>query len=403
MIKNSNKHWLVLICCCGLAAASIGISINSSGIFYTPVSDDLHILRGSFSMHMTVFSLTTAFASLLIPKLMEKFNYKLILIVSVIVATISTAAMSLGTTALYFDILGFIRGFSTCMFSLVPITMIINNWFIKKHGLATSIALGFSGLAGSICSPIMSNIITDLGWQTGYIIKALIILGLCLPAIIYPFHLNPRDDNLLPYGYEKNDISETNVNTLNNTTSIISLSFICFFIFALMISCITSITQHLPGYADSIGYSASIGATLLSAGMIGNIVSKIIIGMLSDHLGVIKATIIMMLANCLGVVLLLISGSSIVLILGAFLFGSCYCLGAVGVPLLTKYFFGDENYPKYFPKFALGSNLGAAISFSAVGFIYDITKSYSFSLIFALIMLGICGLLLLICYKQKRA
>ena len=32
------KHWLVLVCCCGLAAASIGISINSSGVFYTPVS-----------------------------------------------------------------------------------------------------------------------------------------------------------------------------------------------------------------------------------------------------------------------------------------------------------------------------------------------------------------------------
>lgn len=49
------KHWSVLICCCGLAAASIGISINSSGVFYTPVSKSLHMLRGTFSMHMTLF------------------------------------------------------------------------------------------------------------------------------------------------------------------------------------------------------------------------------------------------------------------------------------------------------------------------------------------------------------
>ena len=48
------KHWSVLIYCCGLAAASIGISINSSGVFYTPVSKSLHILRGTFSMHMTL-------------------------------------------------------------------------------------------------------------------------------------------------------------------------------------------------------------------------------------------------------------------------------------------------------------------------------------------------------------
>ena len=43
------KHWLVLVCCCGLAAASIGISINSSGVFYTPVSKNLHMLRGTFA------------------------------------------------------------------------------------------------------------------------------------------------------------------------------------------------------------------------------------------------------------------------------------------------------------------------------------------------------------------
>lgn len=70
------KHWSVLICCCGLAAASIGISINSSGVFYTPVSKSLHMLRGTFSMHMTLFSLATAIMSLFVPKIYQKFSFK---------------------------------------------------------------------------------------------------------------------------------------------------------------------------------------------------------------------------------------------------------------------------------------------------------------------------------------
>ena len=73
------KHWLVLVCCCGLAAASIGISINSSGVFYTPVSKSLHMLRGTFSMHMTLFSLATAIMSLFVPKIYEKFAFKKVL------------------------------------------------------------------------------------------------------------------------------------------------------------------------------------------------------------------------------------------------------------------------------------------------------------------------------------
>ena len=80
------KHWSVLICCCGLAAASIGISINSSGVFYTPVSKSLHMLRGTFSMHMTLFSLATAIMSLFVPKLYQKFSFKKILTIRVLVA-----------------------------------------------------------------------------------------------------------------------------------------------------------------------------------------------------------------------------------------------------------------------------------------------------------------------------
>ena len=45
MVSKSSKHWLVLIVCCGLAASSIGVSINSSGVFYTPVSTSLGIMR----------------------------------------------------------------------------------------------------------------------------------------------------------------------------------------------------------------------------------------------------------------------------------------------------------------------------------------------------------------------
>ena len=131
-----------------------GVSINSSGVFYTPVSESLHMMRGTFSMHMTIFSLVTAITSLFVPRLMEKFSYKMILTVSVFTAVVSTGLMALGNSAIVFYALGAIRGMSTAMFSIVPLTLVINGWFEKKHGLATSIVFGFSGLAGSILSLI---------------------------------------------------------------------------------------------------------------------------------------------------------------------------------------------------------------------------------------------------------
>ena len=394
------KHWSVLICCCGLAAASIGISINSSGVFYTPVSKSLHMLRGTFSMHMTLFSLATAIISLFVPKIYQKFSFKKILTFSVIIAVVSTAAMALGKNAITFYILGAIRGMSTSLFSIVPITMIINGWFEKKHGLATSIAFGFSGLGGTLCSPVLSSVISSFNWQMGYLLKAVILLLLCLPAVLYPFSMNAKDEGLLPYGYQEKH--ETTQNQATSSFHFMSISFIAFFIFGMLISCITSVTQHLPGYGESLGFPLTSCAILLSAGMMGNIVSKLIIGSLSDHFGEMKATLMMISVNILGIDLLIIGRSMTLLIVGAFLFGSCYSLGDVAVPLLTKYFFKTENYAKAFPTISFASNVGAAISLSMVGYIYDFFGSYIYAFIIALAMIFVSILLLMITTKTKE-
>ena len=400
MVSKSSKHWLVLIVCCGLAASSIGVSINSSGVFYTPVSTSLGIMRGTFSMHMTIFSLTTAIGALFIPRIMNKVSYKLLLTISVVIAVVATGLMAVTKSIPGFYLLGAIRGLSTGMFSIVPLTIIINNWFEKSHGLATSIVFGFSGLAGSFCSPILSSFIENFGWQTGYLIKAAIILGLCLPAVLYPFHLDPQKDGCLPYGHVEQP--QDMVTQVSNSFSFTTVAFISFFVFGLLCSCITSVTQHLPGYGQSLGYSAALGAMLLSSGMVGNIISKLIIGVLSDHLGAIKATVTMIIANTVGIILLMWGSTAWLLIIGAFLFGSCYSIGAVALPLLTKYFFGIDNYARVFPKISFASNLGAAISLSMVGYIYDFFGSYLYAFIIALAMIAVCVITLTLTAKTKE-
>jgi len=59
MGKNSkvSKHWKVLLVLCGLSASSVGICINSVGVFYAPVSESLEVLRGTFAVHATISSI----------------------------------------------------------------------------------------------------------------------------------------------------------------------------------------------------------------------------------------------------------------------------------------------------------------------------------------------------------
>ena len=352
-------------------------------------------------MHMTIFSIVTALTALIIPKLMRMFKYKLILVTSVIIAVISTGMMAYSNDIYVFYLLGAIRGFSTGLFSIVPLTIIINGWFHKHHGLATSIVFGFSGLAGAICSPIFSSCIEKFGWNTGYIIEAGIILFLCLPAIIYPFEISATKEGLSPLGYEDDVKVEKKLNK-NNDRVYTTIALICFCIFALINTTVTGITQHLPSFAETMGYGILLGSSLLSSGMVGNVVSKLIIGTMSDKVGPVKSSITMIIMNTIGIILIIVSKEPRMLIIGSFLFGFVYSVGAVGIPLLTKYLFGIDNYARIFPIISFLSNIGTALSLSIVGYIYDFTSSYKIAFFIAIGINMICLALIMFIIKNKK-
>ena len=48
------KHIFVLIAMCGLAAATIGVTVNTAGVFYAPIAEDLAVGRGSVAMIITI-------------------------------------------------------------------------------------------------------------------------------------------------------------------------------------------------------------------------------------------------------------------------------------------------------------------------------------------------------------
>lgn len=106
----------------------------------------------------------------------------------------------------------------------------------------------------------------------------------------------------------------------------------------ILITSITGIPSHFPGYTFFSSFSASIGAVILLASMIENIISKLVIGFLSDRIGSLKASISMLIINMLSVFILILSLDETTPITETCLFGSIYSISVVGFALLTKEF-----------------------------------------------------------------
>ena len=96
-------------------------------------------------------------------KLMGRFRYKRLLLCGVTVAVLSTAAMAFSRELWLFYLTGLLRGLGVGLFSMVPITIILTNWFHKSHGVATSITLSFSGLARGCMLPPVHPVCHGIG------------------------------------------------------------------------------------------------------------------------------------------------------------------------------------------------------------------------------------------------
>lgn len=377
--QSARPYWLLTMVLCGMAASSIGVGINCVGIFYTPVSDSLGILRGSFAIHATLSQGAISVMALLLPRLMARFHYKALLLVGVILAVFATGAMSFSSQLWEFYLLGILRGLGVGLFSTVPITMILTNWFHKSHGLATSITLSFSGLAGAVCSPLLTWCITQFGWRHAYLIMAAAMAILVVPALLSPITTGPQEKGLPPYGGTLEQVKPKTVSQKRPAFSYRTFCFLAMCALTLLHTSIAGIAQHFTGFSESIGQTAETGAFMMSLAMVGNICTKLVIGVLSDRFGPVKASVSMILLNAvsLGLLLLASTWSSLPLLLtAAFLYGSVYSVGAVGLSLLSRLFFGAENYSSAYSVIGLLVTMGSAISQPLIGYLYDFTGSY---------------------------
>lgn len=391
-----NKKYIEIITIlCGLSAASVGICINCQSVFYVAVSDALNVYRGSLSMYQTIVTLTLAVFSLIAPRVLNEKNFKSLVNISIVVMVLTIVLMAFATSLIEFYILSFIRGVAMSFTNIVIITIIVNGWFLSKRGIVTSIILAIAGAVGVVMSPAFTFIINTYSYKVAYIVMAILTLFMCLPFMLKKISLKAETLGYEAYG-ELQGVDKVD----NKKFSYTYLPFIAIVILSLLTTSCNGITANMQGYALSIGKSTYTGSLMVSAVMAANIVSKLLLGALTDKLGAYRASFIMIVLYIIGITGLCFVNNEISLILLSFIFGFIYSITAIGVAFITREFFGDNNYSRAFPVVSFMGSVGSALAISLIGYVYDFTGTYKIVL-YLYVGVGIISLLLLI-YSYKK-
>ena len=98
------------------------------------------------------------------------------------------------------------KGVASSCISIVFVTNIINNWFIKSKGKVLGIVLSSSGIGGAVFSPIVQKLMDVFGFRWTFLACLMATLVLCAPfALLCP--LKPENVGLKPYGADDTDDS----------------------------------------------------------------------------------------------------------------------------------------------------------------------------------------------------
>ncbi|KAA9217480.1 MFS transporter [Aerococcus loyolae] len=397
------KYLILTIIMAFTVAGSVGLNINSVGVFLGPVSKDLNVMTGTFAIHATLISFGTAFAAFAVPGVLKRFSFKKVLIVSTLVTALSTMAMGFSNAMWQFYILAFTRGVFAAVYGIVPLQLLINNWYKAKHGTVSSVVFAFSGVAGAIFAPMLTQLIQSIGWRQTYLVQALLFVLLALPAIIYPFAFDPRDENKLPYGYQEEDADadEAAVDSGEEVFSYTQPTFLLLIVASLLITALTGLAQHFPAIGEEYGYLPTMAALMVSAGMLGNIIFKIIIGFISDAKGAMVSVYTMLATMVLGLIVIMTFRVAEISLLGSFLYGAVYSISAVGLALVTKHIFSLKLFDRVYPSVNFIANAGAAVAVSMYGYLYDFSGSYRLAIILSIILAVVSFLCLFLADRMK--
>lgn len=399
-MKIGGRYLYVIAAMCGLSAATVGLLTNVAGLFFTPMADEFGVMRGSASLTLTIANICVALGGLGTRKLTKWFPLRVLLLACTAIMAGSTFAMSLVPNMALEYVLSAARGLAGGAMGFVLITYVLNKWFVAQLGLATSVAMGFSGVAGALFTPIIQPVVEGSGWRAGMVLVAALQVALCLPAILLVPSTDPSDVGLRPFGLADNKETVSAHHDKSKPVQVDKLAFVGVVCYAVCAAAATAMSQHFPGYVEEAGLAAATGAAMISACMLANTAGKIVMGWMTDRMGALKSIIIYTVIVSVAIVALMLLRIPVVFIVAAFFFGLCYGRATVGLTMMCRELFGKRGFGIVYPVAALGTSISNAVFSAAVGYAYDLTGSYAPSMVLILALMVGSLVLTLWCYRR---
>ncbi len=396
MKKNKIFYgWWVVLGCVLITTTMVPPIMALSNKFLIQVTTDMGISRSAFTLANTILQGLGIFISPFVSKKLATGNMKKIQSISVIGFAVSYASYALAQSAFHLYISAFFVGIFFLNSTMIPVSMMVTNWFVKKRGLAMSIAMAGIGLGGTIFSPLLTILLNNYGWRKTYVIMALIILVVALPTSLFILKKRPEDMGLKPYGADEQQTAAKKVQkVIPSVTLSVKDSRKHLFFWLLLVGMLanglinTGSLGHFPPAMEEM-HGAALQATIISMYSMIGIGGKLLLGWLNDKFGIVVSTGFGCAMFGLSFIFMLMGENVNMLYMMAIVFGLGNGIGTVMPPLITSDVFGAEKYGEAYGIANSVTQIGLSFGSLMVAGMYDMNQSYQSAWILLLVLTAV--------------
>jgi OFA family oxalate/formate antiporter-like MFS transporter len=370
------------------------LSFSSTlSIFLKPITEELGVSRGAFSLVRTAEIGVAAFIAPLLGPLLDRHGGRWILVIGVLMEAAGFLLSSLVREFWQFLVVRsclVIAG--EALLSSLVINVTIAQWFVRKRGRAIAIAnlgTGFAKLSIPFCAAWLFVLVGWRGtWAVFGIVAPLLVIA---PALIF-VRRRPEDVGLTPDGEAPSQVADEDrakprlARERRNSAEEMSWSrsevlrlpsfWLLVVTFGIASIGIAGLNLHIFSFITDIGYSPLVAASFMSTIALTQLGSTLIWGMLADQFDIRKVSCGQFLIQGTGLVIAILSTQIHFVYVGFFLYGT----GLAG-----SFVIREVVWANFFGRASLGTVRGVSLFFSHLfaasgapffGFLFDATGGY---------------------------
>ena len=386
--KNFHYGWIICIGCMLLTTVTMGMVANTGFSVYMPLIEEAGNYSGvEISLIITIRSVFTMISMFLLPAYYKILNIRLGTALSAALAAVTFVIYGLADCIELYYVGAAVAGVSYGLGSMIPVSILINRWFLEKRAFAVGIAACGTGIATLIVPKTVAALSESLGLKpTMYLEAAVILVSAVLIFLL--LRNDPKSVGCTPYGSSSvNGAPKTQKGGARD----LSGGEWCIVCVAMAFAGAVSIlvTSNISLLFTSQGQSSTSAASAISILGIVLIVAKILYGKITDSVGGYVSNYLFTGILLLGLILscCIEQVGPIAMYLSTILMGLGLPIALVGLSVWAADFSTPSHYDIAVKRLQIAYQAGGLIFSAVPGFLADQTGNYVSSYILFCILL----------------